>query len=178
MPDVPEYIFDPSDGPKLKIVSPDGNTIYEITVDNNGEILANAVKILTDANIYGEVNSIPPVKLEDELEAAGGWSTAVSLTSSDFQVGTYELAVSFNWRTNSTGKSFIAEVVVDDTDVYPVVYQRPKSASSKQRMSASMFVDINIATAGSHQIDLNFKCESSKNIAYISNSYMNIRRIS
>jgi len=169
---IPSIEFDPTNGPTLLIANISGDLV-NLTYSNDNSLMVSGATVSTKLFL----DEFQPFQQKDET-ATAGWSNIGGLLFSNMEAGNYEVTVSFNWRTSTNKKGFLAEIVQDGDYDNPIweLNVIPKSANSKIKQGITKFIWINNLTGGSHSFDLWFACDDENKLAYMSDVYMKIER--
>ena len=167
MPDIPEIELDSINGPILKLKSPDGSTVHNLDINDNGVLCLGGATAEAKMSEYQDVVVLTQT-------STYGWSTKASLTTTSLIGGDYIILISFNWKTSSNSTSFLASLEVDGVEEWKM-YEKSISGSSSAEVPRSKFIPISLST-GIKTIDIKFKPSKSNKLAYMSDVLMAIWR--
>ena len=174
MSDVPEIIIDQVNGPKL-ILSNSSGELKEVKFNDDGSVGIGTTTVL----LSGEVSAFPDITAvynNDETQSVGSIVTRLVIEE-ELEAGDYEAILSFNWRLNNTKPDFVASLELDESNTIWEMQERPRASGSTQKLPVSAIAPFTISSTGTHKLEFKYYCTDKKKIAYVSKSYMKIKRV-
>lgn len=105
------------------------------------------------------------------------WTQYYRFATSSLPAGTYRIAFWYQWNQNSVANSFEGRVQVDDTTQIFTHVQEPQDPAATQRNTTHAFAYVTL-TAGSHNIDIDYRAGSAATTARMLEAAIEIWRVS
>jgi hypothetical protein len=168
------------------------NHELEEHLDNNiDHVVCEKIRHTSEGQQFSSVsiNTDPPPDAKNTTSANLEWSSYIPeetqamgeskkiSMSQDLVPGLYEVKLSFNFSTNTNKTNFVGKLVLNENIILWQINEHPNLSGKSEKMSRTINVPFAVTEKGINTIDFYYSAADSGKIAYISNTYMKIKRI-